>query len=103
MPSDRPTKSHGTFDPATVISRILTGAGYPSFAVRRGSGFGGHRCRWDGVRKVVQITYWASDSTPDSLRDVERAEMLDGYTEILTEKGKRVERTADGRMLIVHV
>lgn len=93
MPSDRPKKPHGHFTPASTIGRVLTRGGFHPFRVSRGIGFGGHRCSWDEVNRVVRINYRCSDSTPDDQMDAERAELIDLYAEFLKDKGYHVKRT----------
>lgn len=93
MPSDRPKKPHGRFTPASTIGRVLSRAGYGREIIRRGVGYGGHRCTWDHFHGVVLVGYRCPDSTPASKADAERAEMFDLYEQVLTAKGYRVERT----------
>ena len=79
MPSDRRKKPHGTFTPASGVSRLLTAAGYGRSLIRNGEAFGGHRCSWDKDREQVIIRYQVADSTPDEEMTAERRSMLDLY------------------------
>lgn len=92
MPSDRPTKPHGRFTPASTVGRLLTAAGYGAAFIRKGIQFGGHSCSWDEIRKTVLILYRCHDDVPDDAMAAERKEMLDLYAELLLSKGYAVER-----------
>lgn len=100
MPSDRPTRSHGTFTPASTIGRVLTRGGHPPFLTRRDTAFGGHRSTWDRDMKVVVVRHRCGDDIPDDQQDTEQAEMLALYEQFLTGKGYRVERSATGWLLV---
>lgn len=93
-------KAHGTFTFASTIGRVLSLSGYGPFRIRKGIGFGGHRCRSVEYRKAAMVTYLCRDDTPDDQMGAERAEMLDLYEQCLTAKGYRVER--DERSLTVY-
>lgn len=93
MPSDRPTRPHGTFTPASTIGRVLSAAGLKAFFVRKGVAFGGHRCAWDADRKMVRVGYWCGDDTAPAVQQAEQEERLTTYTEFLTSKGYHVKRT----------
>lgn len=93
MASDRPKKPHGTFTSASTIGRVLTRGGFPAFAVRKGVGYGGHRCSWDKINKVVRVGYRCGDDTPDDRQDSERREMLGLYAQLLESKGYDVRRS----------
>lgn len=99
MPSDRPSKPHGTFTPAATIALILVGAGYKPFAVRSNVGQGGHRCTWDKDRRAVRIVHRCGDGQDASERD----ELLTAYWELLTSKGYVVSWISDRSALIVKI
>lgn len=101
MPSDRPNKPHGTFTPASTISRVLTSAGFVTSAIRKGEALSGHRCSWDRVNHRVLVGYRCGDDTPDSSMHAEHTEALSLYEQVLTAKGYRVER--DERFLYVYI
>lgn len=102
MPSDRPSRSHGTFTPATAIGRILSAAGYKAFRARKNTAFGGHRCSWDQNQQIVRVGYWCSDETLEADREDERQHALTLYMQHLAAKGYRVEWAADKYSLYVH-
>lgn len=99
MSSDRPKRPHGTFTPASTISRVLGAAGYKAFAARKDTAFGGHRCSWDQTQGEVRVGYWCGDDTPDADRASERAEMLAVYLGILTAAGYPAEYDSTGYAL----
>lgn len=101
MPSDRPTRPHGTFTPASTISRVLGAAGYKAFRARRDTAFGGHRCSWDQNQQIVRVGYRCGDDTSETDRQTEREHALTLYMQHLTAKGYRVER--DEGAVYVHI
>lgn len=100
MPSDRPQRPHGTFTPASTISRVLSAAGYRAFRARRDTAFGGHRCSWDRARQVVRVGYWCSDDTPQRDQAAEREEALALYMRHLTARGYQVERAGESALYV---
>lgn len=95
MPSDRPTKPHGTTTPASAISGVLGRAGYKASLRRKGEEFGGHRCSWDRHQRLVAVGYRCPDTTPDDAADAEHAEMIGVYAAELTAQGYRVVKSND--------
>lgn len=106
MPSDRPSKPHGTFTPASTIARVLSRAGYAKFHVRARThtAFAGHRCSWDRGTATTRVTYTCADDSPvgDDARRAERADMLTAYEELLTAKGYVVQWVGSGYALSVY-
>lgn len=102
MASDRPSRPHGTFTPASTVGRVLSRAGYKPFQTRRDTAFGGYRCTWVPHQSVTEVRYRCGDDTPEESRDVERQDMLSAYDELLTSKGYTVEWSASGYALHVH-
>lgn len=101
MPSDRSTKPHGTFTPASTISRVLGRAGHRSFQVRKNTAFGGHLCRWEQAQQLVRVVHRCGDDTPDDQREAERTEMLTAYRDVLVAAGYPVEWDATRYALLV--
>jgi hypothetical protein len=94
MPSDRPTRPHGTFTPATTIGRTLTTAGFKPWVSRKDIAFGGHRCSWDKDLHLVRVGYRCGDEVLDKAeQEAERNEMLDQYEQLLTSMVYPVERS----------
>lgn len=102
MSSDRPSRPHGTFTPASTVSRALGAAGYKAFRARKTTAFGGHRCSWDKDQEIVRVVYRCGDDTPEADRQPEREEMLTIYMQILTAKGYQVEWDSTKYALYVH-
>ena len=101
MASDRPSKPHGTFTPASTVGRVLSAAGYKPFQTRRDTAFGGHRCSWIPYQNVTEVRHRCGDDTPEEARDVERQDMLTEYDQLLTAKGYVVEWIGSGYALRV--
>lgn len=89
MPSDRPTKPHGTFTPASKISRLL-GTEHVRQVKRPNCAFGGFACTWDPISERVRVGHYPGDDvTDDNDRRRETEEMLGRYARMLNAHGYR--------------
>lgn len=92
MASDRPTRPHGRFTPASRISAALTKAGYAKFLVRNSVpvAYSGFNCSWEKNTSQTRVSWRPGDDVRDDQIEGERTHMLAEYAGVLSKLGYTV-------------